>query len=177
MLKTIMDIFNYTNNELMEGKLNKLSDIINYLEECQNIIAEDKGKIPADPFTLTLTSNTFELPPDYLKYSEILVNGSPVLPRRVWGNTVYLPGEISAGYLELFYFRKPTILDFNTPDQEPDIDPRFYYAMGQYAAHMFYLRDEDTEVLNNFRRTFIDSINSYSQHTPAKTAGSYTNIW
>lgn len=89
---------------------------------------------------------------------------------------MYLTKEYTSKELEMFYHKKPAILDYNDLTQIPEIDDRYLYTLAQYAAEMYALSDEDDDVQELFRNKFIEGLTIYK--TPSKTK-SYTvkNFW
>lgn len=175
MIKTLGDLYNYTNS-LIEDELQGIDDVIEYFEECQHIIA---GKFPieAPKMVITLTSNEITKPADFHTLRKIIINGYEVTPVDIWGNTIELPSEYNSGEATLYYYKIPTELDRNNLNQVPDIDPRYLPLMGKYAAKMYYLKDDDPEVREAYRAAFIESLNYLGDVNRNRKKSNYINLW
>ena len=72
MLKTLGDIYNHINDKLLDGNLDSIDDIIEYLEECQQFICE-RDPLEAPVAKLALNSSSFTLPEDFIKLRNPIV--------------------------------------------------------------------------------------------------------
>lgn len=165
------DLFSYTNLDLLDGELDDINDIISHLEEGQNKIAE-VAKIEAPIFTTTLTSNTFDLPDDFLLMESITLNDLPIQPDRVWAGKVYFNKLITTGDVEMLYYRRPIPLDPTNLLQVPDLDKRYWYTLCQYAAEMYKIKDNDDQMVADFQQKFIEGLGVYS-----KTKATMSNFY
>lgn len=175
MLSNIGDIYNYLNTTLMKSRLTEITEVIEFFEEFQQIIASTKGKIPADELTFTLTTNSFSLPNDFQALRQFTVDDYTVIPTEIWKGTVTLPTNITSGTAKLKYYKKPTALDSSDLTQVPDIDSRYYYAMAKYAAEMFWLAKDDPDRIAAFRQAFFDSLTRYASYD--NTITNFFNTW
>lgn len=180
-MTTITDIYNYVNSKLVQDELHNITDIIEYLDECQQKIAE-KSPIEATPISYNLDETHYiTLPDDFqhlgmIKYKKNS-DSTPITidPEQVWGNKVTFPINYTSGEVILYYYKRPAILSVNTPLQIPEIDPRYFYTMGQYAAQMYYMQEDDQAMKDAFKATFFEGLTLFntSKNFPVK----FKNIW
>jgi hypothetical protein len=175
-VKTLGDLYKYTNEKLLQGELDSISDVIEYFEECQHIVA---GKFPieAPKLTVALTTNEITKPADYQELRKIMINGASVAPVDVWGNTIELPAKYVSGDATLYYYRKPAALDPDNLNQVPDVDGRYLPLMAKYAAKMYYLADDDSEMREAYRNEFIENLLNLGDVNKNKKRSNYSNIW
>lgn len=180
-IETLQDIFNYCNNDLLDGELDALTDIINYLNEAQNIIAE-VALIEAPLVTTTLTSTCqVVIPANNLKVSEFAlvrtdgVKEDPIEPIKEWNNIAYFNKSLEGRTINLYYYKKPTALNASTLTQVPDVDSRYFHSMAQYAAEMYKLKDDDAEAQESFTKKFIQGLTLYSKNKGA--IRQFKNVW
>lgn len=176
MLQTLGDIFDYTKDILLQGEISEISEIIEYLEEAQQIISE-KVPIEAPIYSFTLTTNQFNLPTDFYKFRKLKIDDVEVQPEEQWNGVIYLSDNYETGSFaaKLYYYKKPTALNPNTLSQVPDIDPKYYPQMAKYAAEMYYLVDDDSEMQQQFREKFNTSVGTYSNAN--NSVSRFKNIW
>lgn len=174
MLQTLGEIFNHINDQLLDGELESINDVLQFLEECQQRLSI-KYPIEAPIVSLTLTSNEITVPADLQKLNRITVDGVKVAPTEVWGDVIYLPTAYKAGTAKLYYYKKPTALDPGNLLQVPDIDSRFFPAMAKYAASMYYLVDDDSDMREAFRSAFYADMDGIS--VSKETKCTFTNLW
>lgn len=175
MLKNLGDIFKYTSEKLLSGELDSIDDIIEYLEECQQLISE-KEPLEAPILTISLQNNSITLPSDFMKLKKIVINDAEVEPVQKWNNVITIPIKYSSGEAKLFYFRKPTPLDPFNLNQIPDIDPKYYSIMAKYAAKMYYLVDDDEDMMKSFKDSFFESLTMLGSKQSNKQSN-YKNLW
>jgi hypothetical protein len=175
-LKTLGDLYNYTNYRLLEDQLDSIDDVIEFFEECQQIIT---GRFPieAPKLNITLTSNEIPKPDDFQSLRKIIIDGHEVRPVDIWGNIIELPKNYNSGEATLYYYKKPAALDKNNLNQIPDIDSRYLPIMGKFAAEMYYLSDEDPENRAEYRTAFIESLNRLEDVSNNRHKSNYTNLW
>lgn len=174
MLKNLGDIFTYTSQTLLEGEIEEISELIEYFEEFQNKVAE-RSKIEAPVYNFTLTSNEIIVPEDFLSFSDLKVDGKSVEIVSSWGRTLTLPIDKKSGSASLYYYKKPTPLDAENPDQVPDIDSRYFYTMGQYAFKMYYIVDDDDDMVKKVKELFFEGMTFYSNNKNIITK--IKNVW
>lgn len=174
MLRNLGEIYNYTNDRLLEGELEDISDVIEYFEEFQNKVTV-RAKLEAPPYTVALTSNVLVVPENFLSLARLKVDGKPVVVEEVWGRELSLQKDITTGSATLYYYRRPTPLDPENLSQVPDIDSRYLYAMGQYAAKMYYMVDDDDDMVEKFKESFFEGMTIYS--TSKNTVTKINNVW
>lgn len=175
MLRTLGDIYEYTNEKLLGGELSDISDVIEFLEECQNVIC-DKDPLEAPIHYVELTTNSITLPSDFQCLRKIVIDDAEVQPQEMWGGSLTLPSEYSTGEAKMYYYRKPTALNPDDLTQEPDIDQRYFPAMAKYAAQMYYLTDDDVEVSSQWKNSFFDSLAVFNKKTQNKQSN-FKNLW
>lgn len=181
-LNTLGDIYNYCNNDLLDGELVDIYDIINYLEEAQNLInTVNELEAPIASYTLDSTCQ-ITLPTNCSKVKQFSVVESdspyveePIEPTREWAKTVYFPSIHDGKTIKIYYYKKPAVLNPTTLSQVPDIDPKYFFAMAQYSAEMFKLKDDDTEAVRNYREKFLQGLTSYS--TNNRALRQFKNVW
>ena len=176
-MKTLGDLYNYTNYRLLEDQLDSIDDVIEFFEECQQIIT---GRFPieAPKLNITLTSNEIPKPDDFQSLRKIIIDGHEVRPVDIWGNIIELPKNYNSGEATLYYYKKPAALDKNNLNQIPDIDSRYLPIMGKFAAEMYYLQDEDPENRGEYRAAFIESLNRLGDGiNNNRHKSNYTNLW
>jgi hypothetical protein len=175
MLKNLGDIYKHCNEKLLEDQLNDISDIIEYLEECQNIIVEG-DPLEAPIVTITLSGNSFDLPENFKTLNKV-VQIDTITPVEIWANVLYLPSTITSGDVKLYYFRKPTALDPDNLDQVPDVDPKYYPLMAKYAAEMYYLVDDDEDMRAAFKDSFFQNYSLIANKKSTDKKYNFTNLW
>lgn len=180
-LNNLGDIYNYTNTDLLDGELDQIQDVLNYLEEAQNIIVE--AALIEAPLVISVLDATCQvtIPSNNLKIKQFALvsnDGSseqPVEPIREWGNIAYFNTGLNGRTINLYYYKKPTQLSATTLAQVPDVDSRYYYSMAQYAAEMYKLKDDDQEAQDNFASKFRAGLSIYSKSKGA--IRQFKNVW
>ena len=174
MLNNLGEIYNYTKDVLLQGEIDDIAEIIEYLEEGQQRISE-RVPIEAPIYTVTLTTNEITLPADFKKFKKLKVDDVVIEPDEVWAGLMTLPATYTTGTAKLYYYKKPTALVSTNLAQVPDIDQRYYSTIAQYAAEMYYMVDDDTEMQQKFTSKFFESIEIYGNSK--NTVSKYKNIW
>jgi hypothetical protein len=176
LIKTLDDLYKYTNEKLLQGELDGIDDVIDYFDECQQLIA---GKFPieAPKITVTLTTNEIAMPSDFQELRKIVINSTEVNPTDIWGETIDLPKEYTSGEATLYYYKKPNELDKSNLNQVLDIDSRYIPLIGKYAAQMYYLTDDDPEMREAYRTSFIESLSEIGNINKNKKRSNYKNVW
>ena len=170
---TLQEIFDYCNGSLLESELTGLSDIISFLNEAQNIIAR-LDMIQAAPVEIELSTNSFSLPSDFLRLYKATIDDKPYsFEEKPWAGVQTLPEGLTEGTVKLWYYKKPTTLLSTTPTQVPDVDPVYHQIMGDYAASMYYLIDDDPAMRDAFKREFQNKIAAFK--TPPATSNRFVN--
>lgn len=158
------EIFNYANDNLLEGNLDSISEIIRYLQKAQDII-ERKAPVKAPVFTTILTASHFTLPENYRRLHEygIYIDGNKFTGKtKIWPNAdgtkeMYLPASVNSGSLEMYYYKKATPLNGNDLSQVPDVDERYHIAMAEFAAKMVKMVDDDS-LKKDYENEFFASL-------------------
>jgi hypothetical protein len=176
LIKTLGELFNFTNEKLLDGNLDSIDDVIEYYEECQQLIA-DIFPIEAPKLTIVLTSNEITKPADYKSLKKIVINSTEVLPQEVWGNVITLSASYKSGEATLYYYKKPDELIKSNLNQVPDVDSRYLPLMAKYAAKMYYLVDDDEDMREAFRTDFISQLNSIGNVNKNGKQSNYKNLW
>lgn len=170
---TIQEIFDYCNTSLLESELTDLSDIISFLNEAQNVIAR-LDMIQAAPVEIELTTNEFSLPADFLRLYKATLDDKPyAFDEKPWAGVQPLPEGLDEGTVKLWYYKKPATLLASTPTQVPEIDPIYHPLLGDYAAKMYYLIDDDPAMRDSFAREFQNKIAAFK--TPPATSTRFVN--
>jgi len=180
-LNNLGDIYNYCNDDLLDGELSDINEVINYLEEAQNIIAE-VALIEAPLVTTVLDSTCkITMPTNLLKTKEFTliscdgVLETPLEPLREWAGEAFFHYIYNGRTVNLYYYKKPTALNPNNLSQIPDVDARYYFNIAQYGAEMNKLKDDDTEAQDSFRRKFSEGLQMYSKNKG--TTRQFKNVW
>jgi hypothetical protein len=92
-----------------------------------------------------------------------------------WNGLLPLPAANKTGEAKLWYYRKPTYLDPLNLEQVPDIDPRYFHTIGQYAAEMYYRADDDEDMREAFTEKFFEGITYYKKSSGTVT--NFKNVW
>lgn len=154
---TLDEILDYA-NILTEDAFEGLSDIIEYINEAQDLIAK-WDMIQAPPVEISLTSNAVTLPEDFMKLHKMTLNDFPYTPPSApWAGELTLETSIDEGTLKIWYYKKPTILSASTPSQVPEVKTEYHRAMASYAAKMFHLIDDDPALKAAFQDEFIKAL-------------------
>lgn len=181
MIKTLGELYNYTNDILLQGELDAIDDVIQYFEECQQMIAT-KDKLEATQ-TYILTSNSITVPTDYLGLQKIKITGCTNVadgiytPDEMWGNDIEMADYINNGTLKLYYYKNPTELDKNNLSQVPDIDYRYLNSMAIYASEMYYRNDDDPEMREAFKTSFFQGLSYFNALNGISQTTKITNVW
>jgi hypothetical protein len=176
MLKTLEDLYNYTNERLLDGNLDSIDDVIEFFEECQQIITE-KYPIEAPKLNILLTSNEITKPANFKDLKKIIIDDAEVNPVEIWGDTITLDERYNTGNAVLYYYKKPAELDNTNLNQVPDVDSRYLPLMAKYAAKMYYLVDDDEAMREAFRMNFIEQLVSIGNINKNGKRSGYKNIW
>lgn len=175
MITTLGDIFSYT-NKLLDGNLDDISEVIDYMEEGQQLIAL-KYPIEAPVLNITLATNSFNKPADMAQLKKVVIDEKEVPIDDVWEDKIYLPKAYIEGIASIYYYKRPTALDSINPLQVPDIDKLYLPLIAKYAAKMYYLQDEDTEMINEYRNEFMIQLNDIGKINNNTRKSNYKNIW
>ena len=154
---TLEQILDYA-NILSEEAFDSLADIIEYINEAQDLIA-NWDMIQATPVEIPLTSNVVTLPTDFMKLYKMTLDDIPYSPPSApWAGELTLEDSIEDGTLKIWYYKKPTILSASTPSQIPEIKSDYHRALAVYATKMFHLVDDDQGLKEAFQQEFIMSL-------------------
>lgn len=171
---TLQEIFDYTNNVLLDGELDELSNIIDFLDEAQQMIARI-DMVPATPVEYELTTNAITLPADFLRLYKATLEEEPyTFTDEPWAGELTLPTGVTEGTLKLWYFKIPAALSVLTPTQVPEVNPVYHRMMADYAAKMYYLIDDDADMRDAFAAEFRGKIASFKT-PPVVSSGRFKN--
>jgi hypothetical protein len=182
LIKTLDDLYKFTNEKLLDGELSGVDDVIEYFEECQQMIAS-KYPIEAPKVTLTLTSNVITKPLDFMSLRKIvwIERHQQVNPLDIWGNEITLPEHLTYNNpsvtVDFYYYKKPAMLDADNLEQIPDIDQRYLPLMAKYAAELYKLADDDTEAKDAYRQSFQDSLVMFGNLNMDRKRFNFNNVW
>ncbi len=169
------EIFTYLKDTLLQGAVDEISEVIGYLNDAQDLIS-DKFPIQAPLYTTTLTTNSLTLPNDFKSLKKLKIDDIEIdTYEDPWAGELELNENYTSGTVKLYYYKKPTQLDATDLDQIPDIDARYWNAMAEYAAKVYYLVDDDDDMLKKFRDQFYETLASIS--TAKKTITRFKNVW
>lgn len=170
MLSNLGDIFNYCNNDLLDGELTDIFDVINHFQEATNIIAEVSPiEAPMVTFILDATCK-ITLPSDFLKLDRFMIVSqdgtieTDLEPIKNWAREVFFNLGSKGRTVNFYYYKNPSILLPANLAQVPDIDSRYFPSIAQYAAEMFKLKEDDEEVKRQFAAKFYSNLQIYSKH-------------
>ena len=179
MINTLGELYNYTNEILLQGELDSINVVIEYFEEAQQMIAL-QDPIEAK-ITIPLTSNVIILPADYQDLCKIKVDYEnmqiEVIPAEIWGSEMTLNPLYNTGNAYLYYYKRPTLLNPSNASQVPDIDSRYLPQIAKYAAKMYYLVDDDQEQAEEFRKSFFDTMTYYNKLNGNSKSFNFRNVW
>lgn len=181
MIKTLGELYNYTNDILLQGELDSIEDVIQYFEECQQMIAI-KDPLEADQ-SFTLTSNVITVPANYRKFHKIKITGctnvadGEYVPEEMWKGEITMPSYIDNGTLKLYYFKNPTELDANNLNQVPDVDYRYLNSMATYAAEMYYRADDDPDMREAYKEAFFRGLSYFNGINGTEKPTKIRNVW
>lgn len=181
MIKTLGELYNYTNDILLQGVLDSIDDVIDYFEEAQQRIAT-KDKLEALQ-SYILSTNTITVPDNYMNLKKMKISGctnvadGEIYAEEMWQKTVELPANINNGTLKFYYFKNPTPLDSDDLDQVPDIDYRYLNSMAQYAAKMYYMVDDDPDMKRAFTENFFEGLSYFNSLNGIEQPFKIRNVW
>lgn len=165
---TLDEILTYA-NVLTEDAFEDLSDIIDWLNEAQDIIAR-WDKIQATPVEYELTSNEITLPEDFMQLAKCTLDDvAYVPPSEPWAGDLTLHTELTEGTLKLWYYKFPEPLLAATPTQVPEVKSQYHRSMASYAAKMNFLKDDDPELREAFRVEFAQQLGAMKVSTGLTT--------
>lgn len=174
------DIFDYCNEDLLDGELDSLSDILGSLNEAQNIVSQVSPVEAPLVATVLDTACTITLPTNLAKVKEFRLlesdgtTESPIEPIKDWAGVVYFNTYYSGRTINLYYYKKPTTLTAVT-SQVPDVDSLYWYAMAQYVASVWKLKDDDESMKRQLEEKFISGLSSYSRSK--NVTRNFRNVW
>ena len=169
MISNLGDIFNYCNNDLLDGELTDINDVINHFQEATNIISE-VSPIEA-PMVATILDATCKvtLPIDFLKLDRFMILSesgtieTDLEPIKSWAGEVYFNLANEGRTVNQYYYKKPATLLPTNLAQVPEVDSRYFPSIAQYAAEMFKLKEDDEEAKKQFAAKFYSNLQIYSK--------------
>ena len=172
-MNTLQDIYSYLNDRLLEGNLGSIKEVIDYLNEGQTLISQ-KFPVEAPIITIALTTNSFPIPSDMETLRKIKRGTTELTEIEIWANTITINSNIKDGTVDVYYYKTPTRLDENNVSQIPDIDSRYFYALAKFAAEAYYLVDDDPEMREAFKSSFISNLSTMA---PKHSVTKFVNGW
>jgi hypothetical protein len=152
---TIQEIYDYA-NVLTETIFSDLSEVIEYMNEAQDVIA-NFDHVEAYPISYTLTDNhRFALPEDFLMVAHFEFEGRRIdlSPVTIWNTIMILPETMTSGTLTMYYYKIPERLVATDPTQVPEVKPCYHRAMSYYIAKVYHLIDDDQALRAQFEQEF-----------------------
>lgn len=136
----------YTDSEIVnwlnEGLL-KIANIARYLKgsnyyELQGIEGEDKLSLPLDCIEV------FQVQVNQQRLPKIAMeDDNRVVGYYTWDNYLKLSG-VSTGTVDIYFYRRPRLLDLNSLDDEPELPLEFHEALQNYALYKAKLKDQQS---------------------------------
>lgn len=156
---TLQEIFNYA-NVLAENNFEEMSDVIEFFNEAQNIIATF-DPLKSQPYYTVVTEQGIMLPSDLLRVHQIYVDDVIYQPKEpAWGGIIPTPDLAEDKMVKILYYVRPSLLVATAPTQEPRVPKQYHSAMASYAAKMFYLIDDDAPQKEAFQQQFLTMLSS-----------------